>query len=281
MFFLIFWYFDIIKLHSTMSKYRIQQFPDSRLATMDICEIGKQKHHVTGLIELDVSESRKKIAEYNKVHQEQISFSAWLLAVIAQTLQKHDRASSYLIGKNKQIIFEDINISILVEKEINGSKVPIPLLLEKAQELSIEAISKLIQDAKLKPLTDKDIVLHRKRQKSERLYYKLPGFLRRLFWRYLLNTPKLAFQKMGNVSFTSLGMMGDVKGWFIPISIHPVCFGVSSTVKQPVVYNDQIIIREILKMSILMDHDVMDGAPMARFIAELSKNIERGLNLYG
>ncbi|WP_278043589.1 2-oxo acid dehydrogenase subunit E2 [Cecembia calidifontis] len=39
------------------------------------------------------------------------------------------------------------------------------------------------------------------------------------------------------------------------------------------------MIREILKMSILLDHDVMDGAPMARFVAELSKNIERGLNL--
>jgi len=263
-----------------MSKYRIQKFPDSRLATMDICEIGKQKHHVTGLIELDVSESRKKIGEYNQTHQDRISFNAWLIAVIAQTLQKHDTACSFLIGKNKQIIFEDINISILVEKEINGTKVPIPLLIEKAQELRIETIHKLIKDAKSKSLTDKDIVLHRKQQKSERLYYKLPGFLRRWFWRYLLNTPKLAFQKMGNVSFTSLGMMGDVKGWFIPISIHPVCFGVSSIVKQPSVVQDQVVIREMLKMSILMDHDVMDGAPMARFIAELSKNIEKGLNLY-
>ena len=94
-----------------------------------------------------------------------------------------------------------------------------------------------------------------------------------------MSKPKLAFQKMGNVSFTSLGMMGDVKGWFVPISIHPVCFGVSTITKQPAVVQDQVVIREMLKMSILMDHDVMDGAPMARFIAELSQNIEKGLNL--
>ena len=262
-----------------MSVYRIQQFPDSRIASIDICEIGKKKHHVTALIEVDVTESRKKISEYNQIQEDPISFNAWLISVIARTIKNHDTSGSYLMGRNKQIIFEDINISILVEKEINGARVPIPLLIEKAQELSIEEISRLIQDAKSKPLTDKDIVLHRKRQKSERLYYILPGFLRRWFWRYLLKNPKLAFRKMGNVSFSSLGMMGAVKGWFIPISIHPVCFGVSSIVKQPAIVDDQVAIREMLKMSILMDHDVMDGAPMARFIAELSQNIEKGLNL--
>jgi pyruvate/2-oxoglutarate dehydrogenase complex dihydrolipoamide acyltransferase (E2) component len=32
-------------------------------------------------------------------------------------------------------------------------------------------------------------------------------------------------------------------------------------------------------MTILLDHDVIDGAPMARFIKKLSKNIENGIFL--
>jgi len=45
------------------------------------------------------------------------------------------------------------------------------------------------------------------------------------------------------------------------------------------VVNDQIVIREMLKMSIQLDHDVMDGDPMARCRSELSEKIEKWLNL--
>ncbi len=262
-----------------MKNYKIHRFPASRIASIDVCEIGKQKHHVTGLVEFDVTESRKKIREYNKTHINKISFNAWLISVIGCTIKKYETSSSYLIGKNRQMIFDDINISIVVEKDINGIKVPIPLIIEKANEVSIDSIAKQISEAKNIAFTDKEIVLQRKTHKLEKIYYSLPKFLRRYFWRFLLKHPKLAFKKMGNVAFTSIGMMGKVNGWFIPISVHPICFGISSIIKKPTVMNDRIEIREILKMSILIDHDVIDGAPMARCISELSKNVENGLNI--
>ena len=262
-----------------MKKYKIHKFPDSRIASIDVCEIGNRKHHVTGLVEFDVTESRKKIKEYNKSHSNKISFNAWLISVISSTIKKYDISSSYLIGKNKLIIFDDINVSIVVEKDLNGIKVPIPLIIERANAISINSITKQITEAKNKEFTDKDIVLQKKTRRFEKIYYLLPGFLRRYYWKYLLKHPKLAYKKMGNVAFTSIGMMGKINGWFIPISVHPICFGVSSIIKKPSVINDIIEIREMLNMSILLDHDVIDGAPMARFISDLSKNIEKGLNI--
>jgi pyruvate/2-oxoglutarate dehydrogenase complex dihydrolipoamide acyltransferase (E2) component len=74
-------------------------------------------------------------------------------------------------------------------------------------------------------------------------------------------------------------MMGNINGWFVPISIHPICFGVGSIIKKPVVINNNIEIREMLNISILLDHDVIDGANMARFISKLTKNIEKGIGL--
>ena len=56
-------------------------------------------------------------------------------------------------------------------------------------------------------------------------------------------------------------------------------FGIGSIIKKPAVIDNEIAIREILNVSILIDHDVMDGAPMARFINELRINIENGLDL--
>lgn len=81
---------------------------------------------------------------------------------------------------------------------------------------------------------------------------------------------------MGNVAITSLGMYGKINGWFIPISIHPVCFGIGSIIKKPIVLYDQIEIREIINMTVLIDHDIIDGANAARFINLFIKDIENG-----
>jgi pyruvate/2-oxoglutarate dehydrogenase complex dihydrolipoamide acyltransferase (E2) component len=284
-----------------MAKYKIRKFPESRLATVDICAVGKSKHHVTGLIELDVTDSRRMIREYNRKNSEnnreigesnraigesnrengdsKISFLAWMISVVGQTIKQHEEVSSFMKGRGRLMIFEDINVSMIVEKNLNGQRVPIPLLIEKADKISIESISRQINEAKEKQLDNNEIVLQKKADRIETLYYKLPGFLRRSVWRYLLKHPGLTYSKMGNVAITSLGMAGQVKGWFIPISVHPVCFGLGSIIKKPVVIDDKVEIREILNMSVLLDHDVIDGAPMARFISDLCRNVEGGLNL--
>ncbi len=258
--------------------YKIETFPKTRVATFDICSIGIQKHHVAALIEIDVSVSKEKLKQQrNNTHP--ISFTAWLIKVISLTIKNHEAAAGYLLGKRKVLVFDDINVSLAIEKEVNGKKVPIPLIIEKANEISVESITEQIRDAKEKELTNKDIVLHTRANKLERLYYALPGFVRRFFWKYLLRHPRLAFKKMGNVAITSVGVVGNVSGWFIPISVHPICFGISNIAKKPMVIDDNIEIREILNMTVLLDHDVIDGAPMARFLSDLSSNIEKGYGL--
>ena len=261
-----------------MMDYKIETFPKTRIATFDICSIGIQKHQVAAMIEIDVSESRERIKKLrNKTNR--ISFTAWLIKAISLTIKEHELAAGYLKGKSKVLVFNDINISLAVEKKLNGQKIPMPLIIEKANEKSIELITKQINDARDKELTNKDIVLHKRSSHLERLYYALPGFVRRFFWKYLLRHPRLAFKKMGNVSITSIGMIGNVSGWFIPISVHPICFGISNIARKPVVIEDKIEIREILNLTILIDHDVIDGSPMARFIRDLSSNIEKGYGL--
>lgn len=79
---------------------------------------------------------------------------------------------------------------------------------------------------------------------------------------------------MGNVVITSVGMMGMINGWFIHKSVHPLSFGIGSVLKKPVVVGNEIKIREILNMTILVDHDVIDGAPMVRFLGDLTRHIE-------
>jgi len=262
----------------SMSKYKIHKFPKSRIATVDVCEMGKKKHHVAAFLEIDVTSAKEKIKKYKK-NIGRISFTAWITKVIGHTVGNNNAPTAFLMGKQKTIIFDDVNISFLIEKEINGEKVPLPIIIEKTNTLEIEKITELLNNAKQETLSGNQMVIQKRTTRAERFYYHLPGFIRRAIWKFMLKRPKMLFAKMGNVAITSLGMYGKINGWFVPISIHPICFGIGSIMKKPVVKNDKIEIRDIMNMTVLIDHDVIDGGSMARFISALNKNIESGMFL--
>jgi len=255
--------------------FSFKRIPRSRIATFDIFSVGLLKHHVSALLEFDVTESRNRLRELRKSGIN-VSFNAWIIKVISSILQKHPEASAYLYNKKKLILFNEINISILVEKKINSKKVPVLVVIEKTNQKTALEISGEIENAKSRELSDNDIVINKKSDLAERLYYHMPGFFRRAVWKIMLGNPKLAYKKMGNAVITSVGMMGKINGWFIQKSVHPISFGIGSVLKKAVVINDEIKIREILNMTILIDHDVIDGAPMVRFLNDLTKSFETG-----
>jgi len=257
------------------SEYTYHDIPKSRIATFDVFAVGLSRHHVSAILELDVTEIRKKLSVI-KNQGVKVSFNAWLIHAIGIILEQHREATAYLVGKRKLMIFTDINVSILVEKEIGGKKVPMPLVIERASQKSPAEITQEINQAKSHALTEKDVVLNKRAKAYERWYYYLPGALRRMIWRWMLRHPKVAYNNMGNVLITSVGMMGRLNGWFIHRSVHPISFGIGSIVKKPVVIGDEIQIREILNTTILLDHDVIDGAPMLRLVRDLARYIEAG-----
>jgi len=258
--------------------YTLKEFPRSRIATFDTFSVGMMKHHVSALLEFDVTDSRRKLQESRRKGQN-VSFNGWIIKIISNVVQQHPEAAAFLYSTRKLIIFDGINISIAVEKEIDGEKVPIPLVIEKTNEKSAIEITAEIEKAKNRMLSERDIVLEKKPAPYESLYYRLPGFLRRAFWKIMLRNPGYAYGKMGNVMITSVGMIGRINGWFIHTSVHPLSFGIGSVLKKTVVIDNRVEIREILNMTILVDHDVIDGGQMVRFLKELTRQIEGGEEL--
>ncbi len=61
--------------------------------------------------------------------------------------------------------------------------------------------------------------------------------------------------------------------------IHPACFAPGSILKKPAAFDGRIELREFLQMSVLIDHDVIDGAPAARFVGRLNELMQSGFGL--
>lgn len=266
---------------SRKNGYILEKFPASRLFTMDVGRIGLRKHHIKALLEIDVTDARKKIKRKRAGSGGKLSFTAWLLFCIGRAVSEHRGAHALRKGRRGLVIFDDVDASLVVEKEVEGVRVPLPMVLRRVNEKSIGEIFSEIENAKGRKIGGAgDYVLERQRPKEPMgLFSLLPRCVRLMIWRMLLSSPQRVRRMMGTVIVTSVGMMGKADGWFLPFSIHPVCFAVGSIVKKPGVLREKVVIREYVKMTILIDHDVIDGAPAARFASRLVELMETGYGL--
>jgi pyruvate/2-oxoglutarate dehydrogenase complex dihydrolipoamide acyltransferase (E2) component len=69
-------------------------------------------------------------------------------------------------------------------------------------------------------------------------------------------------------------MFGGSTGWGIPITPSPLMVTVSGIGPRPVLVGDHVVNREHLSLTISVDHDIIDGAPAARFVERLRQLIE-------
>lgn len=261
-------------------EYRTESFPSSRIATIDIGRVGLGKHHIKALIELDVTEARRMLREKKK-QAEKVSFNAWLIKCISQTVTEVPQLHAVRKGKRQLALFADVDISIMVERKVQGKKVPLPYVIRQTNKKSVEDIHNEIRASQTQTIEDEgDFVLgERQSDAMMKLYYLLPGPLRRTVWRRIIASPTLTKHNMGTILITSVGMVGRINGWVIPVSVHPLSFAIGSIIKKPGVVGDKIEIREYLYMTVLVDHDVIDGAPAVRALGKLTNLVETGYGL--
>jgi hypothetical protein len=84
----------------------------------------------------------------------------------------------------------------------------------------------------------------------------------------------------GTVGITSVGMFGEGSGWgFGTPDGHTLSLVVGGIARKPAVVGDRIEPREMLSLTVAFNHDVVDGAPAARFTQRLKELIESGCGL--
>jgi pyruvate/2-oxoglutarate dehydrogenase complex dihydrolipoamide acyltransferase (E2) component len=92
--------------------------------------------------------------------------------------------------------------------------------------------------------------------------------------------PTIRISTSGTVFVTSVGMFGKGQsGWGITTTPHSLSLVVGSISWKPAVVEGLIEPREILNLTVLFDHDVVDGAPATRFVRRLLELIESGYGL--
>lgn len=248
-----------------------------RQLIIDGLEVGRKKHYIKGFIEVDVTETRQAIRQYRRSRGNRLSFLAFFISCVVRALRDNPALNSGL-KRNKIIQFKDIDVSVAIEMSLNGERVPRLMVLRAAQQKSAQDIHDEIAHAQQQNKEQSDVVQgDEKNIKLVKAVLRLPKWLRMLLWNRLLRDPFFTKRMMGTVGITSIGMFGKMNGWPepIPTSNHTVSFALGSITKKPQVIRGEVAIREILHLTILMDHDIVDGAPAARFIEQLRRYVEQ------
>jgi pyruvate/2-oxoglutarate dehydrogenase complex dihydrolipoamide acyltransferase (E2) component len=259
-------------------EYEERPFPKFRQVIVDVGELGKKVNTMKGLIELDVTKGRETIRDFKKKGK-QLSFTAWIMKCIGQAVSEHKEVHAIRKGKKKVIIFKDVDISVQVERVVRGQHRPVPFVVRKVNEKSVKEITDEIRSAQSEAAAEDTTVV-----KGEPGWAKwlpsLPKFLRMYFWRKARDPFSLK-RVGGTVGITSVGMFGRFGGWPIPESpgFYPLLVALGGITRKPGVLRDKIKIREYLSMTVLIDHDVVDGAPAARFVSRLAELVENGYGL--
>jgi pyruvate/2-oxoglutarate dehydrogenase complex dihydrolipoamide acyltransferase (E2) component len=268
-----------MKKSDNIGHYEISEFPKVRIPTLDFLSLGDNKHYVKGLIEFDVTNGRNKIREHEKNTGNKISFTAWLLKCIGQAASEFKEVHSMMIGKNKIIKFDDVDISIAVEKTIEDIKSPMPVVIRKTNKKTVKQINDEIRTAQSEKVSTAAVLGEHEAKNKVKYYISLPKSIRRFLIKRKLRDPIKVKQLMGTIIVTSVGMFGNLYGWPIPTTNHPLAFGVGSIIKKPGIVNNKIEIREFVTVTVLFNHDVVDGAPATRFISRLGELIESEFGL--
>ena len=244
--------------------------------------MGRGKHHVKALLEVDVTEARAKIKRVRHTGQK-ISFTAWLVKVIAGCAALHPPVCGYNHPRgNRAVVFKDVDACIVVEKEVDGVRVPLPYVIRQADQKTFEQIHAEIETARSQSVADEGnyVLGPRYNVMAMRWFVCLPQWLRLGLMRiFFFNNPRRMKDTMGTVMITTVGMVGHTRGWLIPYSMHPLCLAFGSLNEQAAVYHGEIQKREILHLTVLIDHDVIDGVPAARFVDDLVKKMETAWKL--
>ena len=103
---------------------------------------------------------------------------------------------------------------------------------------------------------------------------RVPGFARRLIYRGLLRFPRVAKRGTGTVLLSAVGMFSGGAGWGLSApGIHGLSVVVGGIARRRSAEASGEI-RELLCLTVSADHNLVDGAPLARFVRELRELLE-------
>lgn len=259
--------------------YRIVSLPPERRGMAAFQELKAGRHNMYALLEVDVTHAREFIAKFKAKTAEQLSFTGYLISCLARAVDEDKTVQSYRKGSRQLILFDDVDVGLMIELQKGDQRLLTGHVIKSANHKTywdIHQEIRLVQSGE-KQTSEQQASWFRS---AMQLPWPLSNIVRSILRLAIKNNPTLVTSMAGTVGISSVGMFGKGHtGWGIAIGSHVLDVVVGGTARKPAVVDGSIELRDILDLTIIFDHDVIDGAPAARFTRKFVELVESGYGL--
>jgi hypothetical protein len=259
--------------------YRVVDLPLERRAMPGFNDLNAGKHSMYGLLEVDVTVAKQFMEAHRARTGESLSFTAYLAFCLARAVDEDKAVQAYMKGRKRLVLFDDVNVGLMVERRLGARRVLMGHVIREANHKSYREIHqeiRLVQATLAPPSSGPPSWFYAAMLLPWPLSALLTAGLRTLMRR----NPTIPVALAGTVGITAVGMFGKGQGgWGLSPTMHSLDLVVGGIDAKPALVDGRIEPREILHLTVVFDHDVIDGAPAARFTRRLVELIEGGYGL--
>ena len=259
--------------------YQIIELTPERRVWLNILDLPRLTLPMYGLLEVDVTLPRQFIAEHKARTGESLSFTGYLTRCVARAVEEHKAVQSYRKGQRQLVQFEQVDVGLMIERRVGEKRVLSGHVIRNAGQKTFREIHEEIRLAQT-TLVDPSEEMPRWFLAAMLLPWPFSRMVKGVLGWVSRHDPTVAVSMSGTVGITAAGMFGKGhSGWGFEQTRHSLALVVGSTAWKPAIVEGRIEPREILNLTVIFDHNVVDGAPAARFTKRLVELIESGYEL--
>jgi pyruvate/2-oxoglutarate dehydrogenase complex dihydrolipoamide acyltransferase (E2) component len=266
-------------MNQKTGSYHLIDLPPARRVMINMLDLRGPTQSMYGLLEVDVTVARQFIAEHKARTGETLSFTGYLTFCLARAVDADKAVQAYLKGRKQLVMFEDVDVGLMVEQKIGEKRALMGHVIRRANHKTYLEIHTEIRTVQSTPVPPNG-GLPTWFRFAMLLPWPLSRLLNAVIRMVLRRDPTVPVSMGGTVGITAVGMFGEGhSGWGIFPVTQVLGLVVGSIAWKPAVVEGRIEPREILNLTVVFDHDVIDGAPAARFVRRLVELIESGYGL--
>jgi len=202
----------IDQLRMPLAPGNIVRYSRLRNFVLDVLREGRRKHLAHVLLEADVAGIRDELAALRE-HGDPASMTSYIAKSFACAIAADRRMQAYRLGRSRLIMFDDIDLAFMIEREWQGETIPVFIIVRAAQQKSVQDIHRELRAAREAPLGETGPM-----SALEMQFFLLPGVLRRALWFFIRRNPYWFKDLAGTAGVTSMGMYGSGAAAGIPIT---------------------------------------------------------------
>jgi pyruvate/2-oxoglutarate dehydrogenase complex dihydrolipoamide acyltransferase (E2) component len=236
-------------------------YPKLRNFVQDVLAEGHRKKIAHVLLEAEVGTIKAQLAQLRRDGCAPVSLTSYIAKSFACAIDADRRMQAYRRGRSRLVVFDDVDLAFMVEREWEGAVLPVFHVLRCAQRKSAREINRELQAARETPLGTLGPM-----SAFEMQFFLLPRFLRKAVWFFIRRNPYWFKDVAGTAAVTSMGMYTSGAAVGIPITPMTLTLCIGAIETKLALDAGRVVEREMIHMSLSVDHDIIDGAPLMRFV---------------